>query len=87
MQRALLKKVTSTHTNLRTDEIDGVFLDAPQVGKRFQFFSRSLDPEKDYRLVSTSEVVEVDDFCHVIWVTTQNSEYKLVILDNDLVRR
>ena len=51
-----LKKLTSTHSELRTDVIEGTAPSAPRPGHRFVLFSKALETDKDYRMISTSPV-------------------------------
>lgn len=74
MTRGKLKKISSTHQRLRTNVIDGWFLDTPKVGHSFVMFADPIDPETDLRVVETTPVREVraDSF------DTENSTYELV---------
>lgn len=74
-----LRKVTSSHNNLRTDEVVGQASGLPVVGARFNMTADGL--EFGIRYVSTSPVVEVFDETGVgpIRFFTENSEYALEV--------
>ena len=67
---------------LRTSDVDGVAGDLPEVGSSFVMFAKSLDPELDMRVVSTSEVRSVEELGPgVSQFTTLNSTYRLEVLE------
>lgn len=43
---------------LRTDSVEGQFVEMPTPGEAFLFIAEPLDPEKDARLIRTSLVKE-----------------------------
>ena len=73
--RVRLRKIEASHSNLRTDVIDGEALSLPTIGKRFVMFSEPIDKTKDYRELITSPVVAVDGTIF----KTQNSTYELTV--------
>ncbi len=82
-----LKKVSQNVNNIRTEYVDGFYLDKPKAGRCFMLFARSLDPEKDFRLIQTSvvrEVSETNDFVHLITFKTMNSEYTLTVDEEEV---
>ena len=73
-----LKKLTSTHSELRTDVIEGTAPSAPRPGHRFVLFSKALETDKDYRMISTSPVQDVSSpEPGVLVFRTRNSMYEL----------
>ena len=78
----ILTKVTSTHNNLRTDQIVGKTLKLPTIGQSFQMTSEPLTPGTDIRVITTSLVEEFKDEDGVIEFKTRNSTYLLQVLDN-----
>jgi len=78
--RAILTRLQSSHSNLRTDVIEGETHQMPEVGKPFLLIGAPLDiKEVDYRrYVCTSPIV------HIAWedlskcrLHTENSIYSL----------
>jgi hypothetical protein len=69
-----LTKISSSHNNLRTNDVTGKCHVLPQVGTSFTMFAEGL--EFGTRIIATSEVKEVtpEGF------KTENSEYKLEVL-------
>lgn len=70
-----LVKVSSTHNNLRTTEVEGVAPELPQQGKEFQLTGAGL--EYGARLVNTTPVVETTLNAENIEFRTLNSKYLL----------
>jgi len=81
-----LSKIYSSHQNLRTDEVVGIFKNPPTVGKSFMLFTSSLDGDKNKtRIVQTSVVQDTDLDVHGVTFRTLNSTYFLsgVVEDED----
>lgn len=82
MIQAILTRLDSTRSRLRTDEVVGWADGLPRVGSSFHLVGEPLE-EGDARLVSTSPVSEVRHHTKEgsleFW--TQNSHYGLQILD------
>jgi len=80
--KCTLIKIESNHNNLRTNEMEGVCTDLPEVGKRFLIFGEGL--EFGHRVITTTRVQEVEG--HVF--RTKNSTYELINIvgteNNDL---
>jgi len=78
-----LTKIKSTHNNLRTDTIEGVCHELPEVGAGFSMYGAGL--EFGVRSVRTSRIEEVDETTtrggKYMTFKTMNSEYHLEILD------
>lgn len=76
--RVRLRKVTSTHNNLRTDVIDGFTSTMPEIGRPFVIYNyEPLDLDEGARYVITSPVVAVEGSTF----RTMNSTYALEVLD------
>lgn len=83
MLKVKLKKIESTHNNLRTDEIEGHTTHIPEVGHGFVLFAPPLE-YGNMRTVFTTPAKEVS------WVETdrkflfqtQNSKYELTVIDD-----
>ena len=78
---ALLTKIDSNHSNLRTNEVEGVTGNLPEVGKSFTLAGESLTEGADVRIISTTEIKSVDIKYNTIVFKTKNSTYQLDILD------
>jgi hypothetical protein len=75
-----LKKIVSTHNNLRTTEMEGEFHKPPIIGQDFVIFGKALDPDADVRMIRTTPVKALKDIADYRMVFfTQNSEYELEI--------
>jgi len=86
MKTHTLRKIKSTHNNLRTDVIEGFFNHPPKEGERFVFLSEPLeDPEASFRQITTSPVknLDLDKDTDVITFGTYNSTYLLEPNKND----
>lgn len=73
-----LRKIESTHENLRTDTVVGLAPNLPQRGKQSFMYSEPLNKESDLRYIHTSIVKKVkftENGSIVLW--TQNSIYEL----------
>lgn len=83
MLKVKLKKIESTHNNLRTNEIEGKTTHIPEVGHPFQIFGESLTEGNDFRCVTTTEVKESEykEDSRIFTFKTLNSLYELEILD------
>lgn len=78
MYTITLKKIESTHNNLRTEEVLGLAPQLPKEGKQFFMYTNPLDPEKDLRYVHTSTVSSVNYTEEgTIVFRTNNSLYEL----------
>jgi len=76
LKKAVLR---SNSTSLRSPEISGYYLQLPEVGCRFRFFSTPFGDEGDVGVVSTSAVTEVTVAGSTISFTTQNSDYTMIV--------
>lgn len=60
MYYATLKKIESTHNNLRTETVDGLIPDIPVVGSNFfMYSSQTITPDTNIRHIYTTPVKEV----------------------------
>ncbi len=81
MFKALLTKVESNHTNLRTNEMEGLTADLPEVGKEFLIFGKSLTEGLSTRMIHTTVIKEIEKNSEdEMTFKTQNSTYKLKVL-------
>lgn len=77
-----LTKIKSTHSNLRTDTVEGVTYGLPEVGKGFTMFGEPLDPNVgNMRGVYTTEIKVCDRTGNEFMFVTENSTYKLEVLE------
>lgn len=79
-----LKKRSSSHQNLRDDEIRGVTDSLPEVGEGFKLVADSRTPGAAFRMILTSPVeraayINEDDSVVGVYFTTRNSFYELEI--------
>lgn len=60
MYYCTLKKIESTHNNLRTESVKGLANEIPVVGSRFFMYSEdTLTPDTNIRYVNTSVIKDV----------------------------
>lgn len=78
-----LRKVMSTHSNLRTDEVVGQANALPVVGEGFIMFADSLEVKGGTRYIRTTPVVTVWNETGVrsTHFRTANSTYELTVHD------
>lgn len=75
-----LRKITSTHNNLRTNEINGFTSTMPEIGRPFVIYNyEPLELDDGARYVITSLVVAVEGNTF----RTMNSTYELHVLEGD----
>jgi hypothetical protein len=73
-----LKKIESTHENLRTDEINGMSHDLPEVGQSFTLIADPLERANPHkRVVTTTPVVKVTKTGNEMVFETANSVYSI----------
>jgi len=84
----VLEKIKSTHKNLRTTTMQGVFEDFPNVGEPFYIFGEGI--EFGNRMIHTTPIKEIlelgkdsDGLDYVVF-NTANSKYKLTLLEEDV---
>lgn len=77
-----LKKIQSTHSNLRTEEVLGTCLELPKEGERFKFFSAPLE-QGSVRVINTSPVKSFASKDGSIIFNTQNSTYELSSIEGE----
>lgn len=80
-----LKKIESTHNNVRTDLIDGLAPELPEAGKRFFMYAETLDPLMDARYIQTTVVQKVQETDEGLVITTENSVYLLTDIEKATV--
>jgi len=81
----ILEKINSSHKNLRTNTMKGVFEDFPKVGEQFVILGEGL--EFGNRMIFTTPIKEIadhgrnqDNFDFMVF-TTENSTYKITVLE------
>lgn len=74
--KVTLRKVQSTHSNLRTDVIDGEAFRLPSVGECFCVYAAPLFGSGGFRYVMTSPVASLEEGKGF---TTQNSTYEMTV--------
>ena len=80
MKYITLKKIESTHSNLRTDEVVGMTSALPKVGESFFMYTdKPLDPQMSMRAIRTSIVQEVKIVEDEIVFKTVNSMYSIIV--------
>ncbi len=82
MKLGFLEKICSTHKNLRTDSMEGIFEELPKVGETFKIYGEGLVFGNRY--IHTSPIVEIveagkSDKEYFIF-KTMNSTYKITVL-------
>lgn len=80
MTKAKITKISDNKNALRTDSMEGFFLESPQIDKPFTIFGESLDPIMSARVVITSPVKSIEDTGNKVIINTQNSTYQLDLL-------
>lgn len=78
--QVVLEKVRSTHNNLRTDKVEGVTLELPKKGEYFSIVGEALTPGATARVVTTTEIQNVEVMGDEYMFTTENSTYKLKVI-------
>lgn len=80
-----LKKIESSHNNLKTSEILGWAPNLPKEGEKFFMYAKSLEIPDGTRYVRTTRIQKVQDILTgkvpEILFYTQNSTYALEIID------
>lgn len=81
--KAKLTKISNNKNALRTDSIEGMFIDLPKIDSSFTIFGEPLNPIADARMIYTSYVKEIKmESDKVITLITENSEYQLELRDH-----
>lgn len=76
-----LFKISSTHSNLRTDQVDGECIGVPMVGDCFVMTSEPLTEGADVRIVATTTIREVAKLTKNLYeFKTRNSTYRFEVL-------
>ncbi len=82
MIRAKLTKISSTHENLRTNEMVGGIPKIPEVGETCVIVGRALTPGVSARMIHTTKISKVERISskqYEFW--TKNSHYGLRLLE------
>ena len=81
MNYVKLTKISSSHSNLRTNEVLGNVFELPKIGEPFHIVSQSLTEKNLTRHVTTSRVTSIKQINdQKIEFSTQNSLYEIEIL-------
>jgi hypothetical protein len=85
MIRGKLIKLESTHSNLRTTEVEGIAPQIPQVGESFMLVGKALDPSAgNARLIHTTPVKEIiDEMAESFIFKTENSTYRFELMKEE----
>lgn len=76
-----LTKLSDNNNSLRTNEIDGEFLDLPESGFSFIIIGESLTKDMPSRRVTTSKIIYIHYKNNVFHFQTINSKYKLEVYE------
>lgn len=82
--KVLLTKVASTHNNLRTDETEGITTELPEKGKFFILAAKPLVQGAVLRMITTTEIQNVEVLGDEYMFQTLNSTYKVKVLEEIL---
>ncbi len=78
-----LTKVRSSHSNVRTNEMEGEAISLPCVGQSFVLIGKSLEFEGGGRIIETTPIEKVEKMNNEYLFHTANSTYKLEVLNNE----
>ena len=80
-KRGILRRISSRHNNLRTDEIEGTYNFEPELHHSFLMFAEALNPAVKelggYREVQTTQITSIERTGNIVRFTTANSTYEL----------
>jgi hypothetical protein len=77
----LLKRITSTHENLRTPEVKGFIKDKPALNKEIILFAEAINPIAMGRIIRTTKIKDIKSVSEkVIVCNTRNSTYEIQYL-------
>ena len=82
----IIEKIESTHTNLRTNTMEGVFSDFPKLNEAFVIYGKGL--KFGNRVIYTSPVKEIielgknKDSLEYMLFKTENSTYRITLLES-----
>lgn len=79
MTKSTLRRIESSHDNLRTETVEGYYFLPPTEGFTFCFYAKSLEADEGIRIVMTTPVVEIvrEDEVGTVF-RTANSVYEVV---------
>lgn len=84
MYHVQLKRINSTHTNLRTPKVTGVMSRLPKLGREMCLTSKPLDRGAVARIISTTPIKKLRvrrlGGKRVFIVDTHNSRYRLTVI-------
>ncbi len=76
-----ITQLSSNHNRVRTREIVGECSHHPVEGKTFLMFAEPIDKSKSVRMLHTSKLKSVRKEDNTYYFKTQNSEYKLEVME------
>jgi hypothetical protein len=79
MYEGTLRKIHSTHNNVRTAEMKGEFPLLPNNGRSFVIYGESIDPNGSLRAIHTTPVGKIEKTNDGYLFETRNSKYELLI--------
>ncbi len=78
--QVLFSKVKNDHARLRTDTMEGIATDLPEIDKQFVVYGKPLE-SGSFRRVNTSPVKQIDNIDGVYFLTTESgSVYSVKVL-------
>ena len=78
--QVILEKVRSTHSNLRTNIVEGITTELPKKGDFFTVIGAPVVQNAIARAVTTTEVQNVEQMGNEYIFHTLNSTYKLTVV-------
>lgn len=77
----LLKRIISTHENLRTPEVRGFIKDKPALNKEIILFAEAINPMATGRMIRTTKIKDIRNVSDkVVLCNTRNSTYEIEYL-------
>ncbi len=76
-----LRRIRSSHTNLRTNEVIGECRSLPELGSRFIMTAKPLqNPKANFRLIYSTPIQAIEWSGNTVRFVTENSTYELDLL-------
>lgn len=77
----ILKRVMSSHNNLRTPEVKGFITEKPAINKEILLFAEPINPQASGRMIRTTKIKNIRSVSDkVILCDTRNSTYEIEYL-------
>lgn len=78
MISVILKKVESTHTNLRTPIVKGFIIEKPALNKELVVLAEPLNPAASGRMIRTTKIKSISVITDkIVRCSTRNSIYEI----------